>query len=91
MSKSEQTLVCRICQRQPELVKEEGRSDAIRCPVCGESSDLNEAVKRAAQQISGDIINDLQNRLSRSMSGSKSVRYIRGNRKNMSAPRFVFR
>ena len=86
-----QTLVCRRCKVPPELVREEGQGDIIRCPQCGVFGDKEEAIRAAAQEVQRGMIDGLQNTLTRRFSRSKTVRYIPDKRPQRVAPSFVFR
>ncbi len=93
MPDSDKTLVCRLCNVLPERLRDEsGREpDLIRCPSCGAQGKLNEVRLLAAKYVSHGIIDDFPNNLTRSFSGSKHVRYVKGKRSHLPAPPFVFR
>ena len=89
------TLVCRRCQVLPELVREEGHREVIRCPRCGVFGDY-ETVREsarvyAARELAQGEVDRFRHRLARSVCGSKNIRYIRGNRRGEAAPVFIFR
>ncbi len=90
MDTSDKKLVCLRCKVAPELVREKGQRDIIRCSRCGVFGDREEVIRAAAQHVARKITDDLQDRLARSTSLSKNVRYLRGNRKGESTPAFVF-
>ena len=75
---TEKTLVCRrVCKVMPKLVKEEGRSDTVRCPICGASADLHVALRVAAKyELHTNIADDLSVNIARIVKGSKLVRRV---------------
>ena len=50
---TEKTLVCRRCKVTPKLIKEEGRSDTVRCPICSAFDDLRSGSGNLNRGISG--------------------------------------
>ena len=84
------TLICRRCKVVPELVREEGHRDAVRCPGCGVLGDREKVVESVAQHVSSSLINDIQNRRRRQFRGSKTVRYVPGKVPNRPTPDFIF-
>ena len=89
---TDKTLVCRRCKVMPKLIKEEGRSDTVRCPICGASADLHVASRVAAKyELHTNIADDLSDNIARIVKGSKFIRHVRHNRPKMSAPAFTFK
>ena len=88
-SKAEKALFCRRCKVAPKLVKEEGRSDTIICPLCNRSADQKIAFELAGRHFFQGEIDSLRDRLARSARSSKHIRYIKGNRKKTVAPDFI--
>ena len=74
---TDKILVCSRCQVQPELVKEEGRPDLVRCPSCDNSGDLDEVMRRAAEYVYCDNTDESIEHVIRTIPPSKSVRYIK--------------
>ena len=91
MDTSDKKLVCLSCKIAPELVREEGQRDIIRCSRCGVFGDREEVLRLAAQYASRKTLDEHRDRIARSIRGSKTMRYVRGNRKSESTPTFVFR
>ena len=87
MKSIDKKLVCRRCNCLPKLVREEGRSDTIRCPSCGVFGESEEVRTRAAKYEAQSIV---QNAFRKAFSKpSKYVTYRPG--KRPSAPDFIFR
>ena len=95
MANLNKTLVCRRCNRHPELVREEGASDIARCSVCGVFGNYEEIRERAVEYEARSEINRInhgrQKRLIDSTRGSKNVTYRTGKLPVLSAPDFIFR
>lgn len=85
------TLVCRRCKISPELVREEGQRDLIRCPRCGAFGDREKVIRAAAEQVQRDAVDEMRKQIARSLSGSKLVRYTPGQRQSHRTPDFIFR
>ncbi len=89
---TEKTLVCRRCKVTPKLIKEKGRSDKVRCPICGASADLHVALRIAAKyELHTNIADDLSDSIARIVKGSKLLHHVRHNRPKMRTPAFVFK
>ena len=89
------TLVCRLCNCVPEIVRKEGNSDMIRCPSCGVSCGHKEATKRAGEYISRSTQNSIFSGFQRGQISStkrlKNVTYRPGKLPRISKPDFIFR
>ena len=85
-----QQLVCSRCKVLPELVREKGNREMIRCPRCGVFGDREKVMKSAAEHFNSSQIRDLQDSLKRQSRGSKTVRYIPGKLPNRQTPDFIF-
>ena len=73
-----ETLVCRRCQCLPEVVRAGGERDALRCPRCGFSADLEEALELAGRYIVERDVDGVRDRIARALSSSKFIKYTRG-------------
>ena len=95
MTKGQQTLVCRRCDRIPELVREEGRRDVIRCPGCGVFGDRDEVTNRAveyrARSITRGELHDFQRRQVASTKRLKHVSYRPGKIPRLAPPDFIIK
>ena len=88
---ADKVLVCRQCRCQPDVIKETGKSDVIRCPQCGASGTFREVLDQAAKYESSLIMDDFSKRMEKSFRGMKNVSYKRGSRSRPALPAFVYR
>ena len=83
--------ICRHCRVIPDIVREEGHRDVVRCPSCGVFGDREKVVESAAQHVaSGSLMKHIQNRRRGQFRGSKTIRYVPGKLPNRPTPDFIF-
>ena len=85
------TLVCRRCKIGPELVREEGQRDVMRCPGCGTFGGREKVIRAATEQVQRDAVDEMRKQIAHSLSDSKLVRYTPGQRQSHCTPDFIFR
>lgn len=94
MATETKTLVCRRCERPPELVKTENAGDVVRCPRCQVSGNHDEVITAAkkylGRSVSYSAIEGMQRRLQTSASRSKHVTYKPGKLPSLTPPDFIF-
>ena len=88
---AEKFLVCRRCRCAPDLVKESGKPDMIRCPQCGASGVFRTVLDQATKFESGKMVDDFSKQMERSMRGLKNVSYKRGRRSRGAPSPFIFK
>ena len=85
------TLICNSCEVEAVILSDESGPPIVQCPVCGEFGDHAEVLRLAGQHRLRGPVDELRNRLARSTSGLKNVKYIRGSQPSLPTPKFVFR
>ena len=85
------TLICNSCEVEAVPLSDESGLPIVQCPACGEFGDHAEVLQLAGQHLMRGPVDELRNRLARSTSGLKNVKYIRGSQPSLPTPKFVFR
>ena len=95
MTESKQELVCRRCEVRPQVVKEEGRGDVVRCPRCDVFGDKDEVIRLAreysARSVMHSHIRDYQRGQVAATKGLKNVSYSPGKLPALTPPDFIFK
>ena len=88
------TLICRRCQRVPELVGEEGHQE-VHCAQCGVRGEAEEVHLAAVSYFKQGFIDskkrDFQRNMSAGLKSVKNVVYTPGKLSTTRVPDFIFR
>ena len=73
MCEIDKTLVCRVCQREPETLLMEDDTVLLRCPGCGVERTRDEAIMAAGKYFSRQLVHERAEANARRTRGLKYI------------------